>query len=272
MSGCATISAIAVLENARSDGGQSILFDAHFFYYDDPASQSACLALLRYFNADNETFDPEEPKTYFVHVNIARMETFCDVSRLSDGMELKDYVLVGDILIPADGVDPRHRPYLSVCGIVASYDRAAEDKKIEVSPYVFTHVLCPKLPKPEDDKGKAKPSANPSPIFPVAYVVPKTARWAGERAPKVSVGTYVCVEGFLHMVHRRPSNNMVDRFDAELDKVTFLGRPYIPATSRKSLAPPSTPSPSTPANKRLKFSYADTTPTPASKRKATDLD
>ncbi|THU93016.1 hypothetical protein K435DRAFT_800045 [Dendrothele bispora CBS 962.96] len=110
MSGCATLSGIAVLENARPDGHQSILFDAHFFHYDDPISQSACLALLRYYNVDNMIFDSEEPKMYFVHVNVARMESFCELSRLSNGMELKDYVLVGDIvkMIPADGVDPKH--------------------------------------------------------------------------------------------------------------------------------------------------------------------
>jgi hypothetical protein len=193
------------------------------------------------------------------------MENFCDTTRLGEEMDLKDYVLVGDIvevhltflnhcyfwpspsqMFPVDGVDPKRRPYLSVCGVVASYNRTAEDKKIELSPTVFTHVLLPKPIKDENGKGKDKaapaPASNPPSIMPVAYVVPKTVRWAGERAPKVHVGTYVCCEGFLHMVHRKPSDGMVDHFDAELDKVTFLGRPYTPPTSRKSLpAPPSTP-------------------------------
>ncbi|KAF5343627.1 hypothetical protein D9758_015443 [Tetrapyrgos nigripes] len=193
----------------------------------------------------------------------------CDATRLSEGLDVKDYVLVGDIveMFPADEVDPKRRPYLSVCGVVASYDRTAEDKKIEVSPTVFTYALLPKPTKDENSKDKAKAS-NPLPLLPAAYVVPKTARWAGERAPKVNIGTYVCCEGFLHMVHRKPSDGMVDHFDAELDKVTFLGRPYAPPTSRKSLPPPpSTPGPSTPASKRLKFNYNDFTPTPAPKRK-----
>ncbi|THU98518.1 hypothetical protein K435DRAFT_856525 [Dendrothele bispora CBS 962.96] len=71
---------------------------------------------------------------------------------------------------------------------------------------------------------------------------------------------------------KKSSDGMVNSFDAELEKVTFLRRPYAALpTSRKSLAH-TTASPSTPPNKCLKFSYTDTTPTPATKRKADALE
>ncbi|KAJ3964435.1 hypothetical protein EV361DRAFT_942167 [Lentinula raphanica] len=277
MAGCATLSGIAVLENARLDIGQTLLFDAHFYFYDDPSSSNAQLALLRYFNIDNLSFDSEVPFKCFVHVNVARMESFCNTSQLSAGMELKDYVLVGDIvqLIPAAGANPKFRPFLTVCGVVTSYDRDADDKRIEVSPSVFTHVLLPKHNRkdspsdsPSNSLSNSSPAQSQSATFPVSYIVPQTSRWKAERVPKVSIGTYVCLEGFLHMVHR-DSAGMVERFDAELDKITYLGRPYVPAVSRKLPVPAN--SPSTPANKKLKFSYADSSPV-THKRKASALE
>ncbi|KAJ3971439.1 hypothetical protein EV361DRAFT_911191 [Lentinula raphanica] len=269
MAGCATLSGIAVLENVRPDIGQTLLFDAHFYFYDDPSSNNAQLALLRYFNIDNLPFDSEVPFKCFVHVNVARMESFCNTSQLSAGMELKDYVLVGDIiqLIPAENADPKFRPFLTVCGVVTSYNRDADDKRIEVAPSVFTHILLPKH-NHKDSPSKSDPAQSPSATFPVSYIVPQTSRWKGERVPKVSIGTYVCLEGFLHMVHRDPTG-MVERFDAELDKITYLGRPYVPAVSRKLPVPAN--SPSTPANKKLKFSYADSSPV-TRKRKASTLE
>ncbi|KAJ3715110.1 hypothetical protein C8R42DRAFT_681697 [Lentinula raphanica] len=275
MSGCATLSGIAVLENVRTDIGQTLLFDAHFYFYDDPSSTNALLALLRYYNIDNYTFDPEVPFKCFVQVNVARMEAFCNENYLSIGMELKDYVLVGDIvqLIPAESSDPKFRPFLTVCGIVTSYNRDAEEKKIEVAPVVFTHVLGSKQNQNASLANSASAQHQlPSPSFPVSYIIPQTSRWKAERVPKVSIGTYVCLEGFLHMVHR-DSSGMVERFDAELDKITYLGRPYVPASSRKLPVPVNTPS--TPANKKLKFSYSDSVPSPSpatGKRKLSNLD
>jgi hypothetical protein len=71
MSGSATISAIAVLENPRVDSnkGKNILFDAHLFIYGDPKSTGhADLALLRYYNEQDLTF--EEVGRYFIVANV----------------------------------------------------------------------------------------------------------------------------------------------------------------------------------------------------------
>ncbi|KAJ3831309.1 hypothetical protein F5878DRAFT_676255, partial [Lentinula raphanica] len=123
--GCATISGIAVLENPRYENSQTLLFDAHFFFYDEPTSTNLHLALLRYFNIDNLSFDTEEPFKCFIVANVARMENFCEQGKFSTGLESSDYVFVGDIvqIIPVEGVDPKQRPFLTVCGVVTSYDR-----------------------------------------------------------------------------------------------------------------------------------------------------
>ncbi|KAJ3818238.1 hypothetical protein F5880DRAFT_1685299 [Lentinula raphanica] len=268
--GCATISGIAVLENPRFENSQTLLFDSHLFFYDESSSTNLRLALLRYFNIDNLSFNPDEPCTYFIVANVARMEAFCAPDKLTVGMEHSDYVFVGDIvqIIPIDGVDPKHRPFISVCGVVTSYDRTATTKKIEVAPSVFTYVLSnPK--KSKDLLPASSPSQSNSAVFPVGFIVPDTSRWAGERAPKVSVGTYVCLEGFLHMVHRS-SDGMVTSFDAELDKVTFMGRAHAPAIARKSLPVPSDSSPSTPPTKRMRFSYTDSTPSSLTRKRKFD--
>jgi hypothetical protein len=84
--GTATISTIAVLENARqaSDiGTKNLLFDAHIFIENafDPNSQDnkpctmkGMLASLRYFNTHDYVF--EDIGAYFITANVSLSDRF----------------------------------------------------------------------------------------------------------------------------------------------------------------------------------------------------
>lgn len=67
----ATIVAIAVLENGRFCEGQgrALIFDAQIYLGDDCP---ALLAALKYFNADNQAFDPVG-----FYIVIARVSVIC---------------------------------------------------------------------------------------------------------------------------------------------------------------------------------------------------
>ncbi|KAJ3892710.1 hypothetical protein GG344DRAFT_75670 [Lentinula edodes] len=242
--GCAILSGVAVLENPRKENLKDpkpyFIFDAHFYMYDMPGSSVAGISLLRYYNSNPQQHF-EEIGTYFVHVQVARMEETINGDLLTEDMTKCDYVMVGDIIemIPANGVNPALRPFINISGVVHHVD---QEHRIEISPQVYVQLL--------------KDPTLPRALMPIRTFCPNTPRWSNK--PKVSVGTYVSISGYLHSITRKP-DGMVDRFEVELEKVTYLGKPSVPiATS----TPPK--GVSLPSGKRLRFSYGDSTP-PAKK-------
>ncbi|KAH7869860.1 uncharacterized protein C8R40DRAFT_1128581 [Lentinula edodes] len=252
LSGTATLSAITVLESPRViDKGKTILFDAHLFFYDDPESSSNALMLLRYYNDQDLTFD--EVGTYLIHANIARMENIIESRQLSQDLEKKDYVLVGDViqLIPLnEQVNPKYQPFVNINGIVTSCNE--KDHTFHVSAKSYVHVL-------KDHKDLA--------TLPVHCYAPKTKRWE-EYPPRPRVNAYVGVAGFLHSL-RRQKDGMVDHFNIEIDQIAYLGRPYVPSTGMQNISSPVAGSAS-PVTKRTRFSYTDS-PTQAKKRGFSEL-
>lgn len=122
-SGCATISGIAVLENARGVSDDSklkntILFDAQLWVHDEfRFDGSPIIASLKYYNSDaNLSFRPDEVGIYFIVANVCTVLLFFNViflltektqvakaqnepSICSPGMECSDYAIVGDIIM-----------------------------------------------------------------------------------------------------------------------------------------------------------------------------
>ncbi|THU75891.1 hypothetical protein K435DRAFT_880020 [Dendrothele bispora CBS 962.96] len=161
------------------------------------------------------------------------MEKTLKSELLTKGMTKEDYVLVGDIieLIPAGDVNPCYRAFITVSGVVTKVDT---ESHIGLCPYMYNDLL--------------KDSNAPKPSMPICTFYPDTSRWTHK--PEVSPGTYVSVSGFLHSIVR----TMADHFKVELEKVTFLGRPFVPTgkTPATPLAGVSFP--------RLHFSYANGSP------------
>ncbi|KAE9390699.1 hypothetical protein BT96DRAFT_1002024 [Gymnopus androsaceus JB14] len=236
MSGSAVISAVAVLENPRIDGnkGKNVLFDAHLYFYEDPNSPNhAALVLLCYFN--NNDFEFGEVGHYFVQANISLMDEKISSDKLSDGMDLSDYVLVGDIvqIIPLPD------------------DTSPDNHSFELSPEVYIAL-----------KGKGSKAT-----LPVYCFVPDTKRWEAHK-PVAKVGNYIGVSGFLHSVIRN-NDGMASRFQVEIEHLTYLPRPYVPLSTASSRNSGPTAGSSTPPSKRLLFSYSDS-PTPSKKQKSSE--
>ncbi|KAJ3863592.1 hypothetical protein EV359DRAFT_64688 [Lentinula novae-zelandiae] len=249
-SGSATLSAIAVLKNPRvlEKGKKIILFDAHLFVYDDPQSSNEALMLLRYFNSEDFSFS--EQGIYFVQANIARIENDISSSQLSTDLEKADYILIGDAvqLIPLnDDVDPKYRPFVNLTGVVTSSDD--KNHTFEVSAKSYVSAL----------KGHDA-------IMPLYCYAPDTKRWK-DYPPKARINTYVGISGFLHSVRR--NNGMAHCFHVELDQLTHLGRPFVPATGLKTLSSPIAGTTSSSSTKRKWFSYADS-PSPTKKAHMSD--
>ncbi|KAG6836611.1 hypothetical protein H0H93_006032 [Arthromyces matolae] len=245
LGGSVTISAISVLENRRNAEPSnklntlSLLFDAHLYLGD-----SQGLASLRFFNADNLTFEDVEP--CFIIANIAR--TPSDVKGIaSTGVSTDDYDLVGDIiqLIPI-GMDTntnlRNRPFITISG---SVDRV-DDNTFSLSPEQYI-ASCKDL--------SSKPS------MPAKCWVPETPRWKN-RAPKVKAGTYISVGGFMSGIER-DDKQCITNFLIEVEKVTFLGRaPVAPRAVEGSLETPIKQN-----GKGLKFDYNSPSPLPGKRRR-----
>ncbi|PBK74004.1 hypothetical protein ARMSODRAFT_1059581 [Armillaria solidipes] len=234
MTGSASLSAIAVLENPRAiENSKTVLFDAHL-YFQDTHGPDPGLASLRYYNASELSF--EQVGVYFVHVNIARMEHEVSSVAVLDGLSKEKYVLVGDIvsIIPAavrDIADVKYRPFVNVSGIVTSVNNT--DKTFHLAPETYVHALK---------------------NF--------TAQSLGAKMPDPRVGHYVSVSGHLHRVIRRLEDNMADFFDVELDKITYLGPPYTPPSSPSSGIP-------TALAGKIRFSYTES-PCLCKKRKISE--
>ncbi|KAG2337029.1 hypothetical protein BDR05DRAFT_1005340 [Suillus weaverae] len=107
------------------------------------------LAALKYFNADNQAFDPVS--FYIVIGRVAKMEPSTNIS-LDDQNRESYYDLVGDVvrLIPIvkDGVSPLYTPYIEICGTVEHVNDLTNTfsidahqfhywKKVEVDSIVF---------------------------------------------------------------------------------------------------------------------------------------
>ncbi|KAJ3872667.1 hypothetical protein F5051DRAFT_432849 [Lentinula edodes] len=192
-SGCATLSAIAVLENSRD--------------------------------------------IYFVHANIARMENDISSSQLSTDLEKADYVLIGDA-VQLD-MDPKYRPFVNLTGVVTS----SNDKNhtFEVSAKSYVSAL----------KGHDA-------IMPLYCYAPDTKRWK-DYPPKARIN--ICGV--------RRNNGMAHCFHVELDQLTHLGCPFVPATGLKTLSSPIAGTTSSSSTKRKRFSYADS-PSPTKKAHMSD--
>ncbi|KAK0226422.1 hypothetical protein IW262DRAFT_1294615 [Armillaria fumosa] len=249
MTGCASLSAVAVLENPRAiENSKTVLFDAHL-YFQDTHGPDPGLASLRYYNAGEHSF--EQVGVYFVHVNIARMEHEVSSVAVLDGLSKEKYVLVGDIvsIIPAavrDIADVKYRPFVNVSGIVTSVNNT--DKTFHLAPETYVHAL-------KNCKTKS--------TLPIRCFSAVTAQSLGAKMPDPRVGHYVSISGHLHRVIRRLEDNMADFFDVELDKITYLGPPYTPPS------PPSSGIPTAPAGK-IRFSYTESSPCLCKKRKISE--
>ncbi|THU92009.1 hypothetical protein K435DRAFT_800809 [Dendrothele bispora CBS 962.96] len=187
----------------------------------------------------HDSSDSNRRQLAHVDFKIAKMEQTVKSELLTEGMTKEDYVLVGDIieLIPAGNVNPCYCAFVTVSGVVNKVDT---ESHIELCPYVYNYLL--------------KDSNAPKPSMPICTFYPDTPRWTHK--PKVSSRTYVSVSGFLHSIVRT-TDGMADHFEVELEKVTFLGRPFVP-TGKTPATPPA--GISSLAGKRLCFSYADGSP------------
>ncbi|KAG2049164.1 hypothetical protein BDR06DRAFT_975488 [Suillus hirtellus] len=114
----ATIVAIAVLENGRFCEGQgrALIFDAQIYLGENCP---ALLAALKYFNADNQAFDPVG-----FYIVIARL-----------------------IPIAKDGVSPLYTPYIEICSTVKYVDDLTNTFSIDAHQFYYQKKGCPVIVK-----------------------------------------------------------------------------------------------------------------------------
>lgn len=75
--GAATISGLAVLENARpvpGGGPRELLFDAHLYTCSrDGAESDSAMFVLRYFTREGDTFTPDETGVYWIVAEVSSL-------------------------------------------------------------------------------------------------------------------------------------------------------------------------------------------------------
>lgn len=67
--------------------------------------------------------------------------------------------------------------------------------------------------------------------LPVRCFVNDSPRYVNYSKPVPRANSQVCLGGFLTSVDRKTENSVPDRFRLNVDNVTFLGRPTVPAKS-----------------------------------------
>ncbi|KAG1729855.1 uncharacterized protein EDB91DRAFT_1085633 [Suillus paluster] len=224
----ATIVAVAVLENGRFCEGQgrALNFDAQIYLGDDCPP---LLAALKYFNADNQAFDPVG--FYIVIARVAKMEPSANIN-LDDRNRESYFDLVGDVvrLIPIakDGVSPLYTPYIEICGTIEHVDDLANTFSIDVHQYVSSLRT--------NSTGASSTSQWPfKSILPVECGFPNTARWtkSGKKLTP-QLHHYISVTGFItgrKVKTVEGSEPETDRFTVEVDSIVFLGRPVVTKSS-----------------------------------------
>jgi hypothetical protein len=74
--GCATISGLAVLENARvldETKPNTLLFDVQLWVWSESRTQgSPLLAVMKYYNDDGTTFGSNDVGLYFITANVSK--------------------------------------------------------------------------------------------------------------------------------------------------------------------------------------------------------
>ncbi|KAG1745348.1 uncharacterized protein EDB91DRAFT_1080282 [Suillus paluster] len=191
----ATIVAVAVLENGRFCEGQgrALIFDAQIYLgnYCPPL-----LAALKYFNADNQAFDPVG-----FYIVIARL-----------------------IPIAKDGVSPLYTPYIEICGTVEHVNDLTNTFSIDAHQYVSSLRT--------NSTGASSTGQRPvKSILLVECGFPNTAQWtkSGKKLTP-QPHCYISVTGFItgrKVKTVEGSEPETDRFTVEVDSIVFLGRPVI---------------------------------------------
>lgn len=117
------------------------------------------------------------------------------------------------------GTDPKRRPYVHILGNVTESD-GVQSFKMEPVQYVAAvkHL-----------KGTT-PSAS---TFPLSAIIRDSARYKNGK-PVPRVGSCVSFGGFITSVSRSVDISLPERFNIEIDNITFVGRGFVPSKISES--------------------------------------
>ncbi len=110
---------------------------------------------------------------------------------------------------------------MNITGVVTEQD--SSQHTFDLSPQVYVDAL--------------KESTAPPATMPVHCYTPQNSKRWEKHPPAPRVNTYVGVSGFLHSI-RRYGDGMAQCFNIELDKLTFLGRPFVPVATPQITSSP----------------------------------
>ncbi|KAI6164401.1 hypothetical protein EDD17DRAFT_1754935 [Pisolithus thermaeus] len=255
----AMITTLAAFENGRRADGNALIFDAQIYLGD---GKPPLLAALRYFNKELRVFD--DIGFFLIIARVAKIEPGVHIAlQPATGMLENDYDLVGDvmILIPLpDDFNIAYRPYIDICGTVASVDNLTSTFTIDAHQYVTalknngnhaTHepVMLPTV-DPSPSRNASNSHAQFHSIMPVECKIPNTPRWtrSGKKILPAR-NRYVSITGFItdQKPHGSQSATM-ERFCVEIESIVYLGRPMVSSSA-------STPASPTVGNPRRKMKF-----------------